>query len=65
MQLKETKYIPLIAQDTPPAIWLNKETDDKFRPELKKLYYDPVAVRDVSGAVGDYVSDGEAVDSDK
>jgi aminobenzoyl-glutamate utilization protein B len=41
VQLKDTKYIPLIAKDTPPAIWLNKETDDKFRPELKKLYYDP------------------------
>ena len=41
VQLKETKYIPLISKDTPPAIWLNKETDDKFRAELKKLYYDP------------------------
>ena len=37
VQQKETKYIPLIAKDTPPAIWLNKETDDKFRAELKKL----------------------------
>jgi aminobenzoyl-glutamate utilization protein B len=40
-QTKETKYIPFIEKDTPPAIWLNKETDDRFRPELKKFYYDP------------------------
>ena len=25
VQLKDTKYIPLIAEDTPPPIWLNKE----------------------------------------
>ena len=41
VQTKETKYIPLIAKDTPPAIWLNKETLDKFRPEMQKFYYDP------------------------
>jgi aminobenzoyl-glutamate utilization protein B len=40
-QTKDIKYIPLIEKDTPPAIWLNKETDDRFRPELKKFYYDP------------------------
>ena len=27
-------------QDT-PAIWLNEETMTKYRPELKKYYYDP------------------------
>jgi aminobenzoyl-glutamate utilization protein B len=40
-QTKQTQYIPLIEKDTPPAIWLNKETDDEFRPQLKKFYYDP------------------------
>jgi aminobenzoyl-glutamate utilization protein B len=41
VQTKDTKYTPLIARDTLPAIWLNKATDDEFRPQLKKLYYDP------------------------
>jgi aminobenzoyl-glutamate utilization protein B len=41
VQTKDMKYTPLIEKDTPPAIWLNKDTDDRFRPELKKLYYDP------------------------
>jgi len=41
VQTKNTKYIPLIAKDTPPATWLNKETLDKYRPELQKFYYDP------------------------
>ena len=41
VQTKDTQYIPLIANDTPPAIWLNKETLDKYRPEMQKFYYDP------------------------
>jgi aminobenzoyl-glutamate utilization protein B len=41
VQTKETKYTPFIAADTPPPTWLNKETMDRWRPELKKFYYDP------------------------
>ena len=41
MQTKDTKYEPLIRPEDKPAIWLNKETMDKYRPELKKFYYDP------------------------
>jgi aminobenzoyl-glutamate utilization protein B len=41
VQTKEIKYEPLIRPDDKPAIHLNKETMDKFRPELKKYYYDP------------------------
>jgi len=41
VQTKEMKYEPLIrAQDT-PAIDLNKATMDKYRPEMRKYYYDP------------------------
>ncbi|MEO7271558.1 MAG: amidohydrolase [Vicinamibacterales bacterium] len=41
VQTKEIKYEPLIrAQDT-PAIDLNKATMDKYRPEMRKYYYDP------------------------
>ena len=41
VQTKETKYIPLIAKDTPPAIHLNKEILEKYRDQMRKYYYDP------------------------
>jgi aminobenzoyl-glutamate utilization protein B len=39
-QTKEIKYIPLISKDDKPAIQLNKEIMEKFRPEMSKYYYD-------------------------
>jgi aminobenzoyl-glutamate utilization protein B len=41
VQTKETKYEPLLRPEDQPAIWLNKATMDKFRPEMRKYYYDP------------------------
>jgi aminobenzoyl-glutamate utilization protein B len=41
VQTKEIKYTPLINSTDQPAIELNREKMDKFRPELKKYYYDP------------------------
>ena len=41
VQLKDTKYTPFIAADTPPPTWVNKETMERYGPELKKFYYDP------------------------
>jgi aminobenzoyl-glutamate utilization protein B len=41
VQAKEGKYVPLIGADTPPPTWLNGDTFERFRPELRKLYYDP------------------------
>ena len=41
VQTKNTHYIPFISQNDPPAIYLNKEIMDKYRPEMKKYYYDP------------------------
>jgi aminobenzoyl-glutamate utilization protein B len=41
VQTKETKYEPLIRAQDQPAIWLNKATMEKYRPEMKKYYYDP------------------------
>jgi aminobenzoyl-glutamate utilization protein B len=41
VQTKTRTYTPLIrAQDT-PAIHLNQAIQDKYRPELRKHYYDP------------------------
>jgi aminobenzoyl-glutamate utilization protein B len=41
VQTKNTKYTPLIRPEDKPAIWLNEQTMAKYRPEMKKYYYDP------------------------
>jgi aminobenzoyl-glutamate utilization protein B len=41
VQTKNTKYTPLIRSEDKPAIWLNEQTMAKYRPEMKKYYYDP------------------------
>jgi aminobenzoyl-glutamate utilization protein B len=41
VQTKNKKYVPLIRAEDKPAIWLNKERMERFRPEMKKYYYDP------------------------
>jgi len=41
VQTKETKYEPLLRPQDQPAIWLNKATMEKYRPDMKKYYYDP------------------------
>src|SRR5262245_11948842 len=41
VQTKEIKYAPLMAPSDQPAIELNHEKMEKFRPELRKYYYNP------------------------
>jgi aminobenzoyl-glutamate utilization protein B len=41
VQTKDTKYKSLLRPQDQPAIWLNQKTMEQFRPEMKKLYYDP------------------------
>ena len=41
VQTKTRKYTPFIRPEDKPAIWLNAATMAKYRPELKKYYYDP------------------------
>jgi aminobenzoyl-glutamate utilization protein B len=41
VQTKEIKYQALIRPEDKPAIHLNQEIMDKYRPEQKKFYYDP------------------------
>jgi aminobenzoyl-glutamate utilization protein B len=45
IQTKETKYTPFIAADTPVPTWFNKELLERYRPELRKFYYDPTRFR--------------------
>lgn len=40
VQTKNRKYSPLIRPADKPAIWLNEETMAKYRPAMKKYYYD-------------------------
>jgi len=41
VQGKQGKYQPLLRPEDKPATWLNKDTMDRFKPELRKFYYDP------------------------
>jgi aminobenzoyl-glutamate utilization protein B len=41
VQTKELTYTPLIRPEDTPAIRLNEATMGKYRPELRKYYYDP------------------------
>jgi aminobenzoyl-glutamate utilization protein B len=41
VQTKGVTYTPLIRPEDTPAIWLNEGTMAKYRPEMKKYYYDP------------------------
>jgi aminobenzoyl-glutamate utilization protein B len=41
VQTKDKKYVPLIRPEDKPAIWLNETMMAKYRPEMRKYYYDP------------------------
>ncbi|HEY2151852.1 MAG TPA: amidohydrolase [Vicinamibacterales bacterium] len=41
VQTKDVKYVPFIRPGDQPAIWLNEQIMAKYRPEMKKYYYDP------------------------
>lgn len=41
VQSKDVHYESFLSSDDKPAIEFNKEKMDKFRPDLKKFYYDP------------------------
>jgi aminobenzoyl-glutamate utilization protein B len=41
VQTKDIKYEPLLRADDKPAIELNKGVMDRYRPEMRKYYYDP------------------------
>ena len=41
VQTKETTYTPFITPDDQPAVWLNADIMQRWKPELEKYYYDP------------------------
>jgi len=36
----KTEYVPMVTEDDSPAIYLNTEIDEEFRPQLEPFYYD-------------------------
>jgi aminobenzoyl-glutamate utilization protein B len=41
VQTAERKYAPLMRPSDKPAIWLNRDIMARYRPEMRKYYYDP------------------------
>ena len=41
VQTKDVKYKSFLRPDDKPAIWLNQKTMERYRPQMKSLYYDP------------------------
>jgi aminobenzoyl-glutamate utilization protein B len=41
VQTKTTKYRSFFAPTDKPPIWLNATIMEKYRPEMRKYYYDP------------------------
>jgi aminobenzoyl-glutamate utilization protein B len=41
VQTKTRKYEPLMRPEDQPALFLNKLTMEKYRPEMRKYYFDP------------------------
>ena len=52
VQTKTTKYVPLMRPEDKPAIWLNEQTMAKYRPEMKKYYYDPTKYKNYLDQLG-------------
>jgi aminobenzoyl-glutamate utilization protein B len=40
VQTKDVKYQTFLRPDDKPAIWLNQRTMEKYRPQMRSLYYD-------------------------
>jgi aminobenzoyl-glutamate utilization protein B len=45
VQTKETKYQTFLGPNDGPPTWLNAEIMAKYRPEMRKYYYDPTKFR--------------------
>jgi aminobenzoyl-glutamate utilization protein B len=51
-QTQTEKYEPLIAPSDKPAITINREIMEKFKPELQKNYYDPTKYKSYMEQLG-------------
>ena len=60
VQQAPQRYKPLLRPEDKPAIWLNKDTMDRFKPELRKFYYDPTRYKSYLEQLGVAVSAADA-----
>ncbi|MBC7408833.1 MAG: amidohydrolase [Arcicella sp.] len=51
-QTQTEKYEPLIAPTDKPAITINREVMEKYKPELQKFYYDPTKYKSYMEQLG-------------
>ena len=52
VQTKDRKYTPLIRPQDQPAIHLNKAIMERYRPEMRKYYFDPSKHKTYLGQLG-------------
>ncbi len=52
VQTKDQKYLAFITKDDKPATHLNTETLAKFRPEMRKYYFDPTKYKNYLDQLG-------------
>ena len=41
VQTKDRQYTSFLRPDDEPAIWLNRDIMEQYRPQLEQYYYDP------------------------
>lgn len=41
VQTKDIKYTPFLSASDKPPLWLNRKIMERFRPEMRRYYYDP------------------------
>jgi aminobenzoyl-glutamate utilization protein B len=52
VQTKDRKYEPLIAPEDRPAVELNHEILERYRPAMRKYYFDPSSHKTYLGQLG-------------
>jgi len=52
VQTADRKYAPLMRASDKPAIWLNRDIMARYRPEMRKYYYDPAKYKNYLEQLG-------------
>ena len=52
VQTADRKYAPLMRPSDRPAIWLNRDIMARYRPEMRKYYYDPAKYKNYLEQLG-------------
>jgi aminobenzoyl-glutamate utilization protein B len=52
VQLKQNKIVPLLTDTDEPQVAINRDTMERFRPQMRKLYYDAAKYDTYLGQLG-------------